>query len=52
MKACIEDAVPRMCGYRSSSAMVRIGNTSAMPKARPLIGSTAQGSSSRIAVLA
>src|SRR5690606_17305400 len=43
VNACSDDALPRWRGYMSRIASVRIGNTSATPKALSIIGSTAQG---------
>src|SRR3546814_18604278 len=43
VNACSDDAEPRWRGYMSSTASVRIGNTSAMPNEPIDIGSTAHG---------
>ena len=43
VNACNDDAEPRWRGYMSRIASVTIGNTSAMPNALSIIGSTAHG---------
>src|SRR5690606_33434006 len=43
VNACNDEAEPRWRGYMSSTARVRIGNTSAMPNEPIDIGSTAHG---------
>src|SRR3546814_18365623 len=43
VNACSDDAEPRWRGYMSSTASVRIGNTSAMPNEPIDLGRTAQG---------
>src|SRR6185312_9077689 len=42
MKACSDDAMPRRCGYRSSTSRVTTGTIRAQPRENTTVGAMAQ----------